>query len=135
MATAEPCSVQLHLRTHRLATTLWARQQHDEVVAMLQHPLDHFRRHLPKDPLTGECQLVSCVSQIALLDRRRAGMDAMLRVLAPKRRAQLARSAREGLWLMERGFQADHVLVQRARSVARSAMPDSPELLLPVAPQ
>ena len=125
------CESQVHLRAHRLATTLWTRQRHAEAVQLLGLPALHFRKHLPKDPLTGECQFAHSVSQIALLDAGLGTMDAMTRVLAPKQRADLVQAARLGLGLMIRGFKAEHVLVHRAQANAQTTLPHSPEVLMP----
>ena len=100
---------------------------------MLEQPLHYFKRQLPKDPLTGECQFVCSVAQTALLDASLSSLDAFARTLAPKRRAELVRTAREGLGLMSRGFTPGHVLVQRALALAQAAVPDSPEVLEPTA--
>ena len=127
--------VQVHLRTHRLATSLWVQGRLEETVELLRQPVQHFRQHLPKDPLTGESQYASSVAEVALLDAGLASADAMNRILAPKRRAALMHTARTGLGLMTRGFGADHMLVKRAVQAAQQLLPQSPEITSAVAPE
>ena len=125
---------QVHLRTHRLATSLWVKGQLEETVDLLSKPVMHFKQHLPKDPLTGESQYACSVSEMALLDSSMATADVMNRILAPKKRAALMLTARTGLGLMTQGFGAEHVLVQRALGVAQQLLPQSPEVTIALTP-
>ena len=129
------CDVQVHLRTHRLATSLWVKGQLQETVDLLTKPLLHFKQHLPKDPLTGESQYACSVSEIALLDASLATADVMTRIVAPKRRAALMHTAQTGLGLMARGFGAEHVLVRRAMGTAQQLLRQCPEVTVALTPE